>query len=236
MNSTQVRIVKRSMLHSMQEEIRNPFAHTAPDFAGLLAALAAAKPIEPPTWNEEELPQDVATLSYERALRKHARYKSGDAEDFSTAQLPNIQSRRTSVGAQNAISEGLHVDEPIRRAASAAPTSEQVRKCASVTIRMSQAECEQLRERAAEAGITISAYLRSCTFEAEALRTQVKPTLAELRTAHAIEGKPLENQEKQTTSEATKEVLRNPSGKGSRMGWLRRIVPDLHPARGLVRA
>jgi len=33
-----------------------------------------------------------------------------------------------------------------------------------------------------EAGLTVSAYLRSCTFEAEALRAQVKEALAELRT------------------------------------------------------
>jgi hypothetical protein len=48
---------------------------------------------------------------------------------------------------------------------------------------MSQAECAQLRQRAAEAGMTISAYLRSCTFEAEALRGQVKEALAQLRAA-----------------------------------------------------
>jgi predicted DNA binding CopG/RHH family protein len=226
----------RSMLHSMQEETRNPSAHTAPDFAGLLAVLAASKPIELPTWNDEELPRDVATLSYERALRKHARYKSGDAEVFSTVQLPDVQSQHTSAGSQNAVSARLRVDESIRRAASGASPIERDRKCASVTIRMSQAECEQLRQRAAEAGLTISAYLRSCTFEAEVLRTQVKQALVDLRTSHAPEGKPVEYQEKQTTSAATKEALRKPSGKGSRFGWLRRIVPDLHPARNLVRA
>jgi hypothetical protein len=46
---------------------------------------------------------------------------------------------------------------------------------------MNRAECAQLRTRAAEAGLTVSAYLRSCTFEAESLRAQVKETLAELR-------------------------------------------------------
>jgi hypothetical protein len=54
-------------------------------------------------------------------------------------------------------------------------------KCASVTIRLSNAECAQLRKRAAEAGLTVSAYLRSCTFEAESLRALVKDTLAQLR-------------------------------------------------------
>jgi hypothetical protein len=48
---------------------------------------------------------------------------------------------------------------------------------------MSTAECAQLRQCAAEAGLTVSAYLRSCTFEVEALRAQVKDALAELRSA-----------------------------------------------------
>jgi len=48
--------------------------------------------------------------------------------------------------------------------------------------RLSQTECGQLRTRAAEAGLSISAYLRSCTFEAETLRSQVKEALAQLRT------------------------------------------------------
>ena len=46
-------------------------------------------------------------------------------------------------------------------------------KSASITIRLSKAECAQLRRRAAEAGLTVSAYLRSCTFEAESLRAEV---------------------------------------------------------------
>jgi hypothetical protein len=48
---------------------------------------------------------------------------------------------------------------------------------------MSKVECEQLHRRAADAGLSVSAYLRSCTFEAESLRAMVKDTLAELRLA-----------------------------------------------------
>jgi hypothetical protein len=58
-------------------------------------------------------------------------------------------------------------------------------KDASITIRMSKAECAQLHRRAAEAGLTVSAYLRSCTFEAESLRAMVKDTMAQLRSASA---------------------------------------------------
>jgi hypothetical protein len=39
----------------------------------------------------------------------------------------------------------------------------------------------QLRKRAADAGLSVSAYLRSCTFDAESLRAQVKDALARLR-------------------------------------------------------
>ena len=60
---------------------------------------------------------------------------------------------------------------------------EQSRKRASVTVRLTEGEYAQLQERATEAGMTVSGYLRSCTFEAESLRAQVKQTLAELRAA-----------------------------------------------------
>jgi hypothetical protein len=168
------------MLHSMQEAIAGSSPQTANGFAELLASLAAAKPTELPAWNDEELSQDVATLSYDGALRAHARYKAADEKQ------PD-----------------------------AAP-SEHERKCASVTLRMSKAECEQLRVRAAEAGLTVSAYLRLCAFEADSLRAQVKGALAELRRTPTPEAITANNGE---------------SSRGSRRGWLRRMMPDLHPAR-----
>jgi hypothetical protein len=63
-------------------------------------------------------------------------------------------------------------------------------KCASITIRLSEAECAQLRQRAAEAGLTVSAYLRSCTFEAESLRALVRETMAQLRAATTAAARP----------------------------------------------
>ena len=63
-----------------------------------------------------------------------------------------------------------------------ATTSEpRSRKSSSVTVRLTTSEAEQLRARAAEAGLTVSAYLRSCAFEVESLRAEVKSTLAQLR-------------------------------------------------------
>ncbi len=48
----------------------------APSFAGLLASLAARSEGPPSPWNDDGLEDDVATLSYERALRTHPRYGS----------------------------------------------------------------------------------------------------------------------------------------------------------------
>ena len=59
-----------------------------------------------------------------------------------------------------------------------------------VSIRLSALESEQLRERAAESGISVSAYMRSCVLEAEHLRSQVKQALAELRTLHPLPTQP----------------------------------------------
>jgi hypothetical protein len=52
---------------------------------------------------------------------------------------------------------------------------------AVVSIRLNDSEIERLRQRAAESGISVSAYMRSCVLEAEHLRAQVKQALAEMR-------------------------------------------------------
>ena len=46
---------------------------------------------------------------------------------------------------------------------------------------MSEEESKILRQRAAEVELTVSAYLRSCTFEVESLRAQVKDALTAMR-------------------------------------------------------
>jgi hypothetical protein len=88
-------------------------------------------------------------------------------------------------------------------------------KSASITIRLSKAECAQLRKRAAEAGLTVSAYLRSCTFEAESLRALVKDTLAQLRSNTGKEDQPAGDR---TAADQT--VLR-PIRRSLRQWWAR---------------
>ncbi|MGO9325923.1 MAG: plasmid mobilization protein [Terracidiphilus sp.] len=118
------------------------------------------------TSSESDLGDDVVTLSYDRALRAHARYQPVERRDWQPEPAPRV-------------------DESLTPQASRAPQDvfDRDLRTASVTVRLSKSECASLHQRAAEAGLTVSAYLRSCTIEAEALRAQVKAALAELRSA-----------------------------------------------------
>jgi hypothetical protein len=222
----------------MQQAAESAPSPTASSFAGLLASLTSPAPKYPapgnnlsspglkstPVWNGDDLEDDVATLGYERALRAHARYKSAESSDWPFPQAAThspLETAETALSA-DAVQDNQTATPP------ASPWSEDFepkpgkdrnRKCASITIRMSKAECAQLRRRAAEAGLTVSAYLRSCTFEAESLRAQVKETLAELRKA----GAPA----RQTASTTNRR---------SWFGWLLRFMPHRQTARRMARA
>lgn len=183
-------------LDDMQQPADNFLSADSPSFAGLLAAITSARsrasgeanavppsPVKRPIWREDELEDDVATLSYERALQKNARYRAVNSDVWEDGKRIEFNSVQGPL-----LDEVLPAVEEVRgleRELAAAPrvsiaTVEETRKRASVTVRLSAAEYEQLHMRAAEAGLTVSAYLRSCTFEAEALR----------RDAGAIEGTP----------------------------------------------
>ena len=126
-------------------------------FAGLLNSM------RDPAYNDDGLADDVASISYEHALRKQARSRVDScASDGDPEQVTN------SVEANGADSR-----DPAPRP--------RALKSASITIRLSESEFAQVRQRAAEAGLTVSAYLRSCTLEVESLRAQVKQTVAQLR-------------------------------------------------------
>jgi predicted DNA binding CopG/RHH family protein len=204
------------MLQTMQQPARS---EPSPTFAGILAALAAPGQKRPPARDPDGLEDDVATLSYERALRAHTRYRTPDPTDRALTQPMDAERPRfdelTADAADSAVrtatTQLAFVPETHAEAEAANESStlnvistanDRNLKSASITIRLSKAECAQLRARAAEAGLTISAYLRSCTLEAESLRAQVKDTLAQLR------------------SEGLKELTP------------REIQPDAEPARG----
>jgi len=190
----------------MQQPAR---AESSATFAGMLAAFATPGQKKPPARDLDGLEDDVATLSYERALRAHGRYRSPEASDqaltqpykserLSAEEPPVLGDVPVAALRTSQASEFAHTDSAYERNL----------KSASITIRLSKAECAQLRQRAAEAGLTISAYLRSCTVEAESLRAQVKETLAQLRAESAREDAPA-----------------GVSASASWFGWLRMFWP-----------
>ena len=145
----------------MQEPQAAVTSTASATFASVLTALAAPVQGDVADWVDRDLEDDVATISYEQALRSQARFRPADPGQDSTMQ-----------------------DVPISRphSTSGRPVPERKdRKAASITIRLSEAECAQVRQRATDAGLTMSAYLRSCVLEAEILREQVKEALTQFR-------------------------------------------------------
>lgn len=171
----------------MQEPAEASPSLSAASFAALLASLAAPAP-EPepaPASNDDAFAEDISTLSYEQALRAHARYRPADAGVPPRPRAAGPAQRRRREVSQALPARQVRVAPSTAKSRPTVPRES--RKSASITIRLSQAEGAQLRARAAEAGLTVSAYLRSCTFEVEALRTQVKQALTEFRSAASTE-------------------------------------------------
>jgi pyruvate/2-oxoglutarate dehydrogenase complex dihydrolipoamide acyltransferase (E2) component len=182
---------------------------TSSSFAVFLAALAEPAPKPANHWVDDGLADDIATLSYENALRVHARYRAAEPSDYSPAQTtgpaPAYESDLPHPAAEAA-------PAPVRSVA-----QERNLKRASITVRLSKAECAQLRQRADEAGLTVSAYLRSCTFEAESLRVLVKDTMAQLQSATAAQ-------------------KREVPPRRSWLHWLTQLLTPWHGSQRVVRA
>lgn len=219
------RLSNSAILRSMQSLAERAGSTTSQNFAGLLAAFARQTPKSPDDFKDEQLSDDVVSLSYERALRTHARYKAPHSIESQPAQAQPAAVRAAAFSPEDDCAE----DEtpPVAAAPEghiAAITSsdadhEKNLKCASITIRVSKDECAQLHQRAAEAGLTVSAYLRSCTFEAETLRALVKEAMAHLKVNPTAE-KP--EQEKK--------------GRRCWFGWLRWFWPQGRAQRRAVEA
>lgn len=151
-------------------------------FASFLARLAEPAAETAGIWNDDILGDDVVTPSYEDALRTHARVRTPSPPSLPDTNLPD--SRQTLPAAASAPAKAVAGPTPFLT------SLEESRKSSSVTIRLSHAERDRLHERAAAAGLTVSAYLRFCIFEVEALRSQVKDTLAQIRSRAAVETVP----------------------------------------------
>jgi hypothetical protein len=129
-------------------------------FVSMLASLTGGGQKPADSWDTGALADDVAIISYEQALRSHRR-------------VPEMETIAAPVTVPESISDERNRCGVERR----------TRKAASITIRMTEEEQTQLHARAKEAGLSVSAYLRSCIFEAESLRAQVKEALLQMHAA-----------------------------------------------------
>jgi predicted DNA binding CopG/RHH family protein len=231
----------------MQQAAAAAPSPTSASFAGLLAALAAPASTaaeRPQSWNDDSLADDYATLSYEQALRAHTRYPSQiPSQDEGDLQLPRpvdpgpIRIREafpatapSATPSANLPTAWASTSDWQQENADGPPTAlDRNLKSASITIRLSKAECAQLRKRAAEAGLTVSAYLRSCTFEAESLRALVKDTMAQLRSD------PAKGDGAAVNKPASNPAADRPSRRSLRQWWAR-FRPHALASRSIAQA
>jgi hypothetical protein len=151
----------------MSDSIPVPPPNNASSFASLLASFTAAREKSSETWDDSALLDDVTTISYEQALRSHRRVPDRDPDLARASSQMQEDPSFASTAASKTVPD----------------TCIKQRKTASITIRLTKAEEAQLHERAATAQLSISAYLRSCIFEAESLRAQVKEALSQMKAA-----------------------------------------------------
>lgn len=186
-------------------------------FAHVLARLAAKIDQSAGADERDALADDVVTLSYAEALQR-GRQRHSRAAAASEASLTELQNKEKD---SQELSDGPREPNDLRAGAACgedreAPGRDRAgkRKIASLTVRMSGAECAQVHARAAEAGMTVSAYLRSCVFEAESLRTQVKQALAEMRSGAGTVD----------TNAAERPNAHVEAGRSSARGWRTRLA------------
>jgi hypothetical protein len=170
----------------MSESVSTPAIKSAGSFASLLESFTSPAKKTNGMWDDSAMQDDVATISYEQALRSHRRVPPVIALCEDEPQSPVL--------------------DTIPKALPVAPGKK--RKTASITIRLTEAEEAQLQERAAAAQLTVSAYLRSCIFEAESLRAQVKEALSQMKATAAL----------------SSHVSDEPQSK-ARSGWRARLIP-----------
>jgi len=185
----------------------------------MLAKLAAPERKFPPRSERiseaDWLEDDVAVLSYESALKSRARRwgvdpiadeaPSGTDDVFVIGEASARRARPAPVHVPGSLPNSSRLSITEADVPVVVRESGELKRI-RITIRMSEAEFAQIRDRAAEAGMAVSAYLRTCTAEIETLRAQVKETLARLRPAHI--------------TDAGAPVPRSGSG------WLKRLWPQ----------
>jgi hypothetical protein len=210
------------MLRCMQQPAQSPPSTATANFAAMLAVLASPSPedsVAAKTSSKSDLGDDVVTLSYDRALRAHARYKPADKNNW---PLTREAQAGVEISQDEVVLPAVTLGESLKAEANGVLRNDGDLRSVSVTIRLSKTECSRLHKHAAEAGVTVSAYLRSCTFEAESLRAEVKAALAELRTAAS------------KTNQVVPGKKRRAFGGWLPFGWLARLLLRRHSASQAV--
>ncbi|HWT65510.1 MAG TPA: hypothetical protein VN151_05305 [Terracidiphilus sp.] len=144
-------------------------------FASALAGFtASSRPAA--TLPGDGLEDDIATITYEKALRSKP-HKRSTAK--SPSPRPNARTTASTRKQPVSIRGGaIQIAQP---AHAPAPAPAPHRRSSRVSVGLTAVEHAQLLERAAAAGISASAYLRSCLVEAEDLRAQVRDALEQFR-------------------------------------------------------
>ncbi len=111
-----------------------------------------------------------------RALKPSRTAKTMTPSEKKAAASPRSQAKTAPPAFREVLAQTIQPTDAIV----AAQPSEAARQVA-ISIRLAPAERALLRTRAAESGITVSAYMRQCALEVEQLRAEVKQTLAALQ-------------------------------------------------------
>lgn len=104
--------------------------------------------------------------------------------------------------------------DQLEQVAQLAPFDQPAQRRSIVSLRLTDGEFLQLKDRANESGISVSAYMRSCIVDADQLRAQVKQALAEMR---ALNARPEPNRLPALPSPAA-------SSSGKRRDWFRLLA------------
>lgn len=126
-------------------------------------------PSAPRPWQSPTVRSSKAVTTPQRRVKRGAKTL--------LAQNQTFQAETCCYEGSNA---GPSVSEKVAVNRSGPELANALRRSA-VSIRLNEDEMTLLRQRAAESGISISEYVRSCVVEADVLRVQVKQVVADMR-------------------------------------------------------
>jgi len=154
---------------------------------------AASKPPSQPARSHAPTPTEVPSARKDRIVYSTGTQQTKRAKQASQAKTKKARNKarqRNATGRQEsaapviaAIRQLVQQSESVSMQPVPHTAIQQLRvpRRDTVSVRLSENESDQLRQRAAESGLSVSAYMRSCVLEADHLRAQVKLALTELR-------------------------------------------------------